>query len=78
MALCDQKRLSDCQLGVAVKHVHVIEVKEHLDFLAACRTGSAPAVGLEEGLMSVAMGVAAHRSIDEGRVVTLDEVLAEG
>jgi predicted dehydrogenase len=48
---------------------------EHLDFIRACRTGSAPGVGLHEGLVSVAVGVAAHRSIDEGRAVLLDEVL---
>lgn len=51
---------------------------EHLDFCAAVRSGGAPAVGLDDGLLSVAMGVAAHRSIDEGRVVTMDEVLADG
>jgi predicted dehydrogenase len=50
---------------------------EHLDFLDAVRTGSAPGVSLWDGLLSVAMGVAAHRSIDEGRPVTLDEVLAD-
>lgn len=49
---------------------------EHLDLLAAVRAGSSVAgVGLKEGLLSVAVGVAAHRSIDEGRAVTLDEVL---
>lgn len=48
---------------------------EHLDLLATVRSGGRPAVGLEEGLMSVAVGVAAHRSIDEGRAVTLEEVL---
>jgi hypothetical protein len=32
-------------------------------------------VDVADGLLSVAMGVAAHRSIDEGRVVDLDEVL---
>ncbi len=48
---------------------------EHLDLLAAVRSGGQPAVGLDEGLMSVAVGVAAHRSIDEDRAVTLDEVL---
>ncbi|MCC5950778.1 MAG: Gfo/Idh/MocA family oxidoreductase [Acidimicrobiia bacterium] len=51
---------------------------EHLDFLAAIRNGSTPAVGLDAGLASVAMGVAAHRSIEEGRAVELDEVLADG
>ena len=48
---------------------------EHLDVLEACRTGTAPAVGLEDGLWSVAVGVAAQRSIAEGRVVAMDEVL---
>jgi len=51
---------------------------EHLDFLAAVRSGGAPAVGLADGLLSVAVGVAAHRSIDEGRAVLVDEVLADG
>ncbi|MBK9180617.1 MAG: Gfo/Idh/MocA family oxidoreductase [Acidimicrobiales bacterium] len=48
---------------------------EHADLLEAIRAGRRPAVGLDDGLWSVAMGVAAHRSIDEGRVVTMDEVL---
>jgi predicted dehydrogenase len=51
---------------------------EHLDVLDAVRDGGTAGVGLEEGLMSVAVGVAAHRSIDEGRAVTLDEVLEVG
>jgi myo-inositol 2-dehydrogenase / D-chiro-inositol 1-dehydrogenase len=48
---------------------------EHLDFLAAVRNGTTAAVDVAAGMLSVAMGVAAHRSIDECRVVTLDEVL---
>ena len=48
---------------------------EHVDFLAAVRSGAPPTVGLEEGLRSVAVGVAAHRSMDEGRPVALAEVL---
>jgi myo-inositol 2-dehydrogenase/D-chiro-inositol 1-dehydrogenase len=48
---------------------------EHLDFLAAIRRGGAPDVGPADGLLSVAMGVAAHRSIEEGRAVDLAEVL---
>jgi len=48
---------------------------EHLDFVAAIRNGAAPGVTLQDGLLAVAVGVAAHRSIDEGRAVTLDEVL---
>ncbi|MEY3360971.1 MAG: hypothetical protein RL531_690 [Actinomycetota bacterium] len=50
---------------------------EHLDFLAAIRRGGAPDVGPADGLLSVAMGVAAHRSIEEGRPVDLAEVLAD-
>lgn len=50
---------------------------EHLDLLAAIRRGGAPDVGPEQGLLSVAMGVAAHRSIDEGRAVDIAEVLAD-
>jgi myo-inositol 2-dehydrogenase / D-chiro-inositol 1-dehydrogenase len=48
---------------------------EHLDFLAAIREGRQAGVGVEEGLLAVAMGVAAHRSIDEGRPVDLVEVM---
>ena len=48
---------------------------EHANFLTAMRTGRHPAVTLEDGLWSVAMGVAAHRSIDLGRPVHLHEVL---
>jgi myo-inositol 2-dehydrogenase/D-chiro-inositol 1-dehydrogenase len=48
---------------------------EHLDFLDAIRNGTPPKVTLEDGLMSVAVGVAAHQSIDEGRPLYLSEVL---
>ena len=48
---------------------------EHVDFLEAVRSGGAPKVDVEAGLLSVAMGVAAHRAIDEARAVTLAEVL---
>ncbi|MFN8017638.1 MAG: Gfo/Idh/MocA family oxidoreductase [Acidimicrobiales bacterium] len=50
---------------------------EHLDLIEAIRSGGAPEVSLEDGLLSVAMGVAAHRSIDQGRPVELAEVLAD-
>jgi predicted dehydrogenase len=54
---------------------HGASYLEHLDLLAAVRGGGTPAVGVDEGVLSVAMGVAAHRAIDEARVVALDEVL---
>ena len=48
---------------------------EHVDFLDAVRSGRPPAVDVEQGLLAVAVGVAAHRSIDEGRAVAMTEVL---
>ena len=50
---------------------------EHLAFLEAVRTGGRPEVGPQDGLLSVALGVAAQRSVAEGRVVDVDEVLAD-
>ncbi|MGI9601593.1 MAG: Gfo/Idh/MocA family protein [Acidimicrobiales bacterium] len=48
---------------------------EHVKFAAAIRSGGAPEVSLDDGLWSVAIGVAAQCSIDEGRPVSLDSVL---
>lgn len=48
---------------------------EHLEFIEAIRTGRPAAVTLEDGLRSVAMGVAAQMAIAETRVVELAEVL---
>lgn len=51
---------------------------EHLNFLSAIRDGTrTPAVDLQDGLISVAIGVAAQLSIEMGRFVTMDEVLNE-
>lgn len=47
---------------------------EHLRFIDCIRAGRPPEVTVEDGLWSVAMGVAAHRSIDEGRPVGLAEL----
>ncbi len=47
---------------------------EHEAFLAALRAGGPPAVSLRDGLAAVAMGVAAERSIAEGRPVDLAEL----
>jgi predicted dehydrogenase len=48
---------------------------EHLRFRDAIRSGQAPDVSLQDGLISVAVGAAAHRSIDEARPVELSELL---
>ncbi|MDG2026615.1 MAG: Gfo/Idh/MocA family oxidoreductase [Acidimicrobiales bacterium] len=48
---------------------------EHTHFRDAILEGRAPDVSLEDGLVSVAVGAAAHRSIDEGRPVEIAEFL---
>ncbi|KAK9668013.1 hypothetical protein RND81_13G028900 [Saponaria officinalis] len=48
---------------------------EHLNFLDAIRGAKAPEVDLNDGLISVAIGVAAQVSIEQGRFVTIEEVL---
>ncbi len=75
--------------GVAVRQIRDTNIKylgqhfgasyiEHQKFAHALRNGLPPEIGLEEGLRSVATGLAAHKSIDEGRVVALSEVLPAG
>lgn len=48
---------------------------EHVDFADAIRNNTAPKVNVIDGLWSVAIGEAAHRSIDEHRPVALAEIL---
>ncbi|MCP3994060.1 MAG: hypothetical protein GY722_03205 [bacterium] len=48
---------------------------EYVDFIDAIRNGTPPKVTLEDGLLAVAVGQAAHLSIDEGRPVMMTEVL---
>jgi predicted dehydrogenase len=55
---------------------HGASYLEHLDLLNTVRSGGRPAVDVDAGVLSVAMGVAAQRAIDEARVVAIDEVLA--
>ncbi|XVE57628.1 hypothetical protein DITRI_Ditri04bG0105400 [Diplodiscus trichospermus] len=52
---------------------------EHLNFLSAIREQGAktPAVDLHDGLISVAIGVAAQLSIEKSRFVSIEEVLDE-
>jgi predicted dehydrogenase len=75
--------------GVAVRQIRDTNIKylgqhfgasyvEHQRFARALREGLPAEIGLEEGLRAVATGLAAHRSIDEGRVVALAEVLPAG
>ncbi|MGB8861647.1 MAG: Gfo/Idh/MocA family oxidoreductase [Ilumatobacteraceae bacterium] len=55
---------------------HGASYLEHVAFMNAIRTATPAAVTLHDGLMSVAVGAAAHRSIEEGRPVTIQEVLS--
>ncbi len=48
---------------------------EHQRFLAAIRAGVPPEVTVHDGLISVALGVAAHRSIETGGPVDMSDVL---
>ena len=48
---------------------------EHVGLLDAIRTGHEPDVSLEDGMLAVAIGAAAHRSIDDGRPVEVAELL---
>lgn len=72
--------------GVAVRQVRDTNIRylgqhfgasyvEHQRFAAALRAGTPAEIGLEEGLRSVATGLAAQRSIAEGRVVAMSELL---
>jgi myo-inositol 2-dehydrogenase/D-chiro-inositol 1-dehydrogenase len=64
-----------------VRHVglhHGASYLEHVDFIESVRAGRPAAVTLGDGLWSVAMGVAAHRSIERGAPVMIDEVMADG
>ena len=54
---------------------HGASYLEHVGFATAMRSGAPAEVTLHDGLMSVAVGAAAHISIDEGRPVTIEEVL---
>jgi predicted dehydrogenase len=49
--------------------------REHVAMQAAIRNGTTPEVTLHDGLLSVAMGEAAHRSISTGRPVMMHEIL---
>ncbi len=52
---------------------HGASYYQHLAFQRAIREGGAPQVSAEDGLKAVAIGLAAHRSIEEGRPVLMSE-----
>ena len=68
------RRVWDSHIKYAGHHFGASYI-EHQRFAAAIREGRPPEIALEEGLRAVATGLAAHLSIDEGRVVAMDEVI---
>ncbi len=71
------RRVWDTNIRYAGHHFGASYI-EHQRFAAAIRNGSPAEIGLEEGLRAVITGLAAHKSIDEGRVVALSELLPPG
>jgi myo-inositol 2-dehydrogenase/D-chiro-inositol 1-dehydrogenase len=55
---------------------HGASYVEHMQLQNAVRNDRSAEVGLQEGLWSVAIGQAAHLSIEEGRLVLLSEVMS--
>ncbi|MDJ0767857.1 MAG: Gfo/Idh/MocA family oxidoreductase [Ilumatobacter sp.] len=71
----EQRQVADDRIAYQGLH-HGSSYIEHLHFIEAIRTGAAPEVTLDDGYWAVAMGVAAHRSIDLGRPVELAEIMS--
>lgn len=71
------RRVWDTNIKYAGHHFGASYI-EHQRFAAAIAQGKPAEIPLEEGLRAVAMGLAAHKSIDEGRVVAMAEVLPKG
>lgn len=67
----------DARIGFEGFH-HGASFLEHADFVETIGTGGPAKVTLEDGLWSVAVGEAAHRSITEGRSVTISEIVVGG
>lgn len=71
------RRVWDTNIKYAGQHFGASYI-EHQHFAAAMRNGTPPEITLEEGLRSVATGLAAHRSIETGQPVALSDLLPAG
>jgi myo-inositol 2-dehydrogenase / D-chiro-inositol 1-dehydrogenase len=71
----DTRRVWDTRIRYAGAHFGASYI-EHQKFAQALRSGSPAEISLEEGLRAVAIGLAAHRSIDTGLPVQVADVLA--
>ena len=68
------RRVWDTNIRYAGQHFGASYI-EHQKFAAALRSGAPSEIPLEEGLRAVAVGLAAHRSIDTGLPVALSDLL---
>jgi len=71
-------RRIECAPVMDVAHVgfhHGASFVEVAKFVEAVQLGGRPEVDVQQGLWSVAIGVAAHRSIDDGVAVSLDDLV---
>jgi len=71
------RRVWDTNIKYAGQHFGASFI-EHEKFAHAVRNGLPAEVTLEDGLRSIATGIAAHQSIDSGRAVAMAEVLPQG
>ena len=71
------RRVWDTNIRYAGQHFGASYI-EHQRFAHAIRNGLPPEVSLEDGLRSVATGIAAHRSISTGMPVLMRDVLPAG
>jgi myo-inositol 2-dehydrogenase / D-chiro-inositol 1-dehydrogenase len=67
---------TDARIGYEGFH-HGSSYLEHARFVETIRTGGRPSVTLLDGYWAVAMGAAAHRSIELGRPVELTEIMGD-
>jgi myo-inositol 2-dehydrogenase / D-chiro-inositol 1-dehydrogenase len=70
------RRVWDTNIRYAGQHFGASWI-EHQKFAKAIREGLPAEISLEEGLRSVATGMAAHRSIETGQAVMLSDVIPE-
>ncbi len=70
----EEHKITNDSIKVAGFH-HGSSYLEHVDFADAIRNNTAPKVDVFDGMWSVAIGEAAHRSIDERRIVHLADLI---
>lgn len=71
----DERHADESHIAYQGLH-HGSSYVEHLRFFDAITKNAPVEVTLDDGLWSVAMGVAAHRSIETGRTISMKELLS--